>query len=198
MLVPFFISSLSQQVLKTKANTSWYFWTNLVCECLSTILCSHNFNKRVFILSSEPVKQFLDFSLPLEYFLQPCAGIQLGKNRILSQPWKCQETCRNWVFQIRTQNCSVWGFWFVFFGLFFLMVKFGLGLDHFLYDLFIKLLWYVLWLESKFWCLRGCWSPHMVGMEEECTLVVRVVLPELPAEIPQHSMETLVLAEPLC
>lgn len=32
------------------------------------------------------------------------------------------------------------GFLVCFFGLFFLMVKFGLGLDHFLYDLFIKLL----------------------------------------------------------
>lgn len=85
------------------------------------------------------MKQFLDFSLQLEYFLQPHAGIELGKNRILSQPWKCLETGRNPVFHIRTQNCSVWGFWFVFWGVF-VMVKFGLCLDHFLCDLFIKLL----------------------------------------------------------
>lgn len=87
------------------------------------------------------MKQFLDFSLWLEYFFQPYAGIQLGKNRIFSQPWKCLEADGNSVFQIRTQNCSLWGFWFggFFFGVF-LMVKFGLCLDHFLYDLFMKLL----------------------------------------------------------
>lgn len=48
---------------------------------------------------------------------------------------------------------------------------------------------------------EGCWSAHLLGMKEDCVLVVRgdtVVLLEFPSEIPQHCTETLVLAEPLC
>lgn len=69
------------------------------------------------------------------------------------------------------------------------MLKFGLCLDNFLYDLFIELLWFVLELVSKFWCLRGCWSPHLLGLKGDCVLVVHggpVVLPEFPSEIPQR------------
>lgn len=60
------------------------------------------------------MKQFFDFSLQLEYFLQLQAGFQLGKTRILSQPWNCLKADGNSGYQIRTHNCSVWGFSFFF------------------------------------------------------------------------------------
>lgn len=120
------------------------------------------------------MKQFFDFSLQLEYFLQLQAGFQLGKTRILSQPWKCLKADGNSGYQIRKQNCSVWDFSFLFFfsnGDNWSVVCSGFGVRIVVSEGLLVLL----------------------EMKEDCVLVVHggtVVLLEFPSKTPQHSTDS--------